>query len=72
MKIFQNDFIYFFQEIIVDEFGESSCDFDTCATAPTATAVEAFAASNEVWISAFTSVFTKMLAHGSTGLADLS
>ena len=56
----------------MDEFGESSCDFDTCSAAPTATAVEAFAASNEVWITAFTSVFTKMLAHGSTGLADLS
>merc|ERR1711892_961049 len=61
-----------YKEIVVNEFGESSCDFDTCAAAPTATAVEAFAASNEVWITAFTSVFTKMLAHGSTGLADLS
>ena len=28
--------------------GESSCDFTTCNAAPTATAVEAFAASNQV------------------------
>ena len=28
--------------------GESSCDFTTCDAAPTATAVEAFAASNQV------------------------
>ena len=82
--------------------GESSCDFTTCDAAPTATAVEAFAASNQVifhfvlyvsnnlvesvstffsicgfyfvsnkvWVSAFTEVFTKMLAHGSTELFD--
>ena len=83
--------------------GESSCDFTTCDAAPTASAVEAFAASNQVifprpffyilptiwlnlyllfsicgfyfvsnkvWVSAFTEVFTKMLAHGSTELFD--
>ena len=61
-----------FQDIIVDEEGESSCDFDSCAAAPTASAVEAFAASNDAWISEFTKVFTKMLAHGSTELSDLS
>lgn len=32
----------------VDEDGRSSCDFSTCDPAPTATAVQAFAASNEV------------------------
>jgi len=57
-------------DIQVDADGESSCDFTTCEAAPTATAVEAFAASNEVWIPAFTDVFTKMLAHGSAELFD--
>ena len=32
----------------VDEDGRSSCDFSTCDPAPTATVVQAFAASNEV------------------------
>jgi len=53
-----------------DAEGESSCDFTTCEAASTATAVEAFAASNEVWVPAFAEVFTKMLAHGSTELFD--
>jgi len=57
-------------DIQTDADGESSCDFTTCEAAPTATAVEAFAESNEVWIPAFTEVFTKMLAHGSTELYD--
>merc|ERR1719430_2569929 len=35
-----------------------------CPFAPTAPVVEAFAASNQVWIPAFAKVFTKMLAHG--------
>jgi len=61
-----------YKDITPDAVGESACDFDTCADAPTATAVEAFAASNEVWITAFTKVFTKMIAHGSTGLSDLA
>jgi len=57
-------------DIQTNDDGESSCDFTTCDAAPTATAVEAFAASNQVWVSAFTEVFTKMLAHGSTELFD--
>ena len=60
------------QDIIVDDDGKSSCDFSTCEDAPTASAVEAFAASNDVWIPAFTSVYDKMLAHGATELNDLS
>ena len=62
----------FFQDILVDSLGESSCDFTTCAAAPTAAAVEAFAASNDVWIPEFTKVFTKMQAHGNFTLNDLS
>lgn len=61
-----------YKDIIVDDDGKSSCDFSTCEDAPTASAVEAFAASNDVWIPAFTSVYTKMLAHGATELNDLS
>merc|ERR1712123_449983 len=61
-----------YKDITPDAVGESACDFNTCADAPTATAVEAFAASNEVWITAFTKVLTKMIAHGSTGLSDLA
>jgi len=57
-------------DIQTDAEGESSCDFTTCEAASTATAVEAFAASNEVWVPAFAEVFTKMLAHGSTELFD--
>jgi len=57
-------------DIQTDADGESSCDFTTCEAASTATAVEAFAESNEVWIPAFTEVFTKMLAHGSSELYD--
>merc|ERR1711970_137427 len=53
-----------YKDIQVDSDGKSSCDFDTCASAPTATAVEAFAASNDAWISEFSKVFVKMLAHG--------
>ena len=56
----------------MDDAGESSCDFTTCEAADTASAVEAFAASNDAWISEFTKVFTKMLAHGASGLQDLS
>jgi len=59
-----------FIDIQTDAEGESSCDFTTCDPAPTAAAVEAFAASNQVWISAFTQVFTKMLAHGSAELYE--
>ena len=62
----------FLQDILVDSLGESSCDFTTCAAAPTAAAVEAFAASNDVWIPEFTKVFTKMQAHGNFTLNDLS
>merc|ERR1711915_1118620 len=61
-----------YKDIQVDSDGKSSCDFDTCASAPTATAVEAFAASNDAWISEFSKVFVKMLAHGSNELKDLS
>jgi len=61
-----------YKDILVDSVGESSCDFTNCAAAPTATAVEAFAASNDVWIPEFTKVFTKMLAHGNFTLNDLS
>jgi len=61
-----------YKDILVDSVGESSCDFTTCADAPTATVVEAFAASNDVWISEFTKVFTKMQAHGNFTLNDLS
>ena len=37
-----------FKKFQTDAAGESSCDFSSCEAAPTATAVEAFAASNEV------------------------
>jgi len=67
-----NTDVCLYKDIIVDDEGKSSCDFTTCDAAPTATVVEAFAASNEVWITEFTKVYTKMLAHGSSGLADLS
>jgi len=60
-----------YKDILVNSVGESSCDFTTCANAPTATAVEAFAASNDAWITEFTKVFTKMLAHGNFTLNDL-
>merc|ERR1712080_579101 len=56
----------------VDVDGKSSCAFASCAAAPTATIVEAFAASNQVWITEFAKVFTKMQAHGATQLFDLS
>ena len=59
------------KDIIVNDEGKSSCDFTTCEAAPTASAVEAFAASNEVWITEFTKIYTKMQSHGSSGLADL-
>ena len=42
--LFSNTFLIF----KTDAEGESSCDFTTCEAASTATAVEAFAASNEV------------------------
>jgi len=61
-----------YKDILVDSVGESSCDFTNCADAPTAAVVEAFAASNDVWISEFTKVFTKMQAHGNFTLNDLS
>merc|ERR1712002_494573 len=61
-----------YKDILVDSLGESSCDFTTCAAAPTAATVEAFAASNDVWIPEFTKVFTKMQAHGNFTLNDLS
>ena len=67
-----NNIVFLKQDIQVDSDGKSSCDFDTCASAPTATAVEAFAASNDAWISEFSKVFVKMLAHGSNELKDLS
>ena len=67
-----NDLFLTFQDIIVDDDGKSSCDFSTCEDAPTASAVKAFAAGNDVWIPAFTSVYTKMLAHGAVELNDLS
>ena len=60
-----------YKDIQVDEDGKSSCDFETCDPAPTASVVEAFAASNEAWIPAFSSVFTKMLAHGTSQLQHL-
>ena len=45
----QNRFFLFFTTTFkTDADGESSCDFTTCEAASTATAVEAFAASNEV------------------------
>merc|ERR1711874_388850 len=61
-----------YKDILVNSVGESSCDFTTCAAAPTATAVDAFAASNDAWIAEFTKVYTKMLAHGNFTLSDLS
>jgi len=61
-----------YKDILVNSVGESSCDFTTCAAAPTATVVEAFAASNDAWITEFTKVYTKMLAHGNFTLSDLS
>merc|ERR1711874_14965 len=61
-----------YKDILVNSVGESSCDFTTCAAAPTATAVDAFAASNAAWITEFTKVYTKMLAHGNFTLSDLS
>jgi len=61
-----------YKDILVNSVGESSCDFTTCAAAPTATAVDAFAASNDAWITEFTKVYTKMLAHGNFTLSDLS
>jgi len=61
-----------YKDIIVNEDGKSSCDFTTCADSSTASAVEAFAASNDVWIAEFNKVYTKMLAHGSDALQDLS
>ena len=62
----------YLQDIIVEDDGKSSCAFASCAAAPTATIVEAFAASNQVWITEFAKVFTKMQAHGATQLFDLS
>ena len=61
-----------YKDIEVDSDGESSCDFDTCAAAPTESVVEAYAASNDVWMADFTAVYTKMLAHGASNLQDLS
>ena len=59
-------------DIQVDEDGQSSCGFASCAAAPTKSVVEAFAASNDAWISAFAPVYIKMLANGATELNDLS
>ena len=56
----------------MDDDGESSCDFTTCESASTASVVEEFAASNDVWITEFTKVFTKMQAQGASELNDLS
>jgi len=67
-----NTDICLYKDIIVNDEGKSSCDFTTCEAAPTASAVEAFAASNDVWITEFTKIYTKMQSHGSSGLADLS
>merc|ERR1711970_929941 len=61
-----------YKDILVDSVGESSCGFTTCVNSPTATAVQAFAASNDVWITEFSKVFTKMLAHGNFTLNDLA
>ena len=61
-----------FKDIQVNAEGQSSCNMGTCAASPTAEVVEAFAASNDAWISEFTPVFTKMLAHGASNLQDLS
>jgi len=61
-----------YKDIQVDADGQSSCDFDTCEPADTAEVVEAFAASNDAWVSEFTKVFTKMLAHKASSLQDLS
>ena len=61
-----------YKDIQVDADGHSSCDFDTCDPADTAGVVEAFAASNDAWINQFSPVFTRMLAHGSSNLQDLS
>ena len=61
-----------YKDIQVDADGQSSCDFDTCEPADTAEVVEAFAASNDAWVTEFTKVFTKMLAHKASSLQDLS
>jgi hypothetical protein len=66
-----NTDVALYKDIQVDDDGKSSCGFDTCDASATATAVEAFAASNEVWVRAFAEVYTKMLAHGTTELYDV-
>ena len=59
-------------DIQVDKDGQSSCGFSSCAHAPTFSVVEAFATSNVAWISAFSPVYTKMLANGAKALKDLA
>jgi hypothetical protein len=66
-----NTDVALYKDIQVDDDGKSSCGFDTCDASATATAVEAFATSNEVWVRAFAQVYTKMLAHGTTELYDV-
>eukprot|EP00092_Neocalanus_flemingeri_P012654 GFUD01013637.1.p1 GENE.GFUD01013637.1~~GFUD01013637.1.p1 ORF type:complete len:333 (+),score=66.13 GFUD01013637.1:73-1071(+) len=61
-----------FKDFDTDSDGEPSCTYTTCPSAPTASVVEEFAASNTVWIEDFSKVYTKMLAHGSDLLQDVN
>ena len=60
------------QDFTVDSAGKPSCDYSTCPLSSTAPDVEEFAASNTVWIEEFSDVYTKMLAHGSEVLQDIT
>ena len=53
-EIFPKHETYLIQDIDVNSVGKSNCDFTTCAAAPTASLVEAFASSNDAWTPEFT------------------
>lgn len=43
---------------------EPECSYEDCPLSPTAPVVEEFAQDNSPWIEEFSSIYTKMLAHG--------
>jgi len=60
-----------YKDIQLDSTGASACTYEDCAMTPTADLVTAYAASNDLWMTDFVAVFTKMINHGNSVLRDL-
>eukprot|EP00091_Calanus_sinicus_P008647 TRINITY_DN207_c0_g1_i12.p1 TRINITY_DN207_c0_g1~~TRINITY_DN207_c0_g1_i12.p1 ORF type:complete len:462 (+),score=130.76 TRINITY_DN207_c0_g1_i12:106-1491(+) len=53
-----------YKNFSVQDSGEPDCTYEECPLSPTAPDVEEFAQDNSLWIDEFSSIYTKMLAHG--------